>query len=223
LALALFQEEVVWLLGGPLWNQAAYAQASAVIAPVLLAYFFQASASLMDAGLYVRHRTGLKLGITLATTTVMLLMYALLIPTYGSMGAALATLIGFVFLALCTWAVSRRVFLIRYEWPRLAALLTLTIGLWLLSRLLPVAWWVWPAKAGLWLLGPVLIWYTGLMSRSEKEQMHALIGAAKSAFIHRYKPGTPAISRESLSLELLARRGIVGGDRHGNQLSGRHS
>jgi O-antigen/teichoic acid export membrane protein len=221
LTLALFQDEVFWLLGG--WaappTSAAHAQASAVVAPVLLAYFFQASASLMDAGLYVRHRTGLKLGITLATTIVMLLMYALLIPTYGSMGAALATLIGFAFLAICTWAVSRRVFPIRYEWSRLAALLALTIGLWLVSRLLPVAWWVWPVKAGLWLLGPVLIWYTGLMSRSEKEQVHALIGAAKSAFV----PGYTAAARESPSLALRACRGITGGDRHGNRLSGRHS
>ncbi len=67
LGLALFQDEVVIVLGG-----APYARASAIVAPVLLAYFCQSAASLMDAGLYVRHRTGLKLGITLATTVVML-------------------------------------------------------------------------------------------------------------------------------------------------------
>ncbi len=123
----------------PCWAALLTPAPSAVVAPVLLAYFFQSAASLMDAGLYVRHRTGLKLGITLATTAVMLLMYALLIPRYGSMGAAIGTLIGFAFLAVCTWAVSQRVFPIRYEWSRLAALLTLAVGLWLLSRLLPAA------------------------------------------------------------------------------------
>jgi O-antigen/teichoic acid export membrane protein len=174
LPLALFQDEVIRLLGS-----AAYARASTVIAPVLLACFFQSAATLMDAGLYVRHRMGLKLGITLATTVVMLLLYALLIPPYGSMGAALATLIGFAFLAVCTWAVSQQVFPIHYEWPRLAALLALAIGLWLVSRGLPAAWWVWPVKAGLWLLAPVLIWYTGLMSPREKEQVRALIKAIK--------------------------------------------
>jgi O-antigen/teichoic acid export membrane protein len=174
LALALFQDEVVGLLGG-----SAYARASAVVAPVLLACFFQSAATLMDAGLYVRHRMGLKLGITLATTAVMLLMYALLIPTYGSMGAAIATLIGFAFLAVCTWAVSQRVFPVRYEWPRLAALVSLAVGLWLISRLLPAAWWVWPAKAGLCLLGPVLVWCMGLMSPREKEHVRALGGTAK--------------------------------------------
>jgi O-antigen/teichoic acid export membrane protein len=182
LALALFQDEVVLLLGS-----AGYTRASAVLAPVLLAYFFQSAASLMDAGLYVRHRTGLKLGITLATTAVMLILYALLIPRYGSMGAALATLIGFAFLAVCTWEVTRRVFAIRYEWGRLASLLALAIGLWLVSRLLPLAWWVWPVKVGLWLLGPALVWYTGLMSRGEKEQVRALTGVARRVIVPRYK------------------------------------
>jgi O-antigen/teichoic acid export membrane protein len=173
LALALFQDEVIRLLAG-----ASYAGASAVVAPVLLAYFFQSAASLMDAGLYVRHRTGLKLGITLATTAVMLLLYALLIPPHGGMGAAIATLIGFAFLAVCTWAVSRRVFPIRYEWTRLASLLALAVGLWLVSRLLPAASWAWPVKGGLWLLGPVLVWCTGLMSHREKEHVRALTGTA---------------------------------------------
>src|SRR5262249_33302608 len=74
LGLALFQDEVVRLLGGD-----AYAHAAAVVTPVLLAYFCQSAASLMDAGLYVRRRTGLKLGVSLLTTVVMLALYAVLI------------------------------------------------------------------------------------------------------------------------------------------------
>ncbi len=177
LALALFQDEIVLLLGG-----APYSDAAAVVAPVLLAYFFQSASSLMDAGLYVRHRTGLKLGITLATTTVMLSMYALLIPRYGGMGAALATLIGFFFLAVSTWAVSRRVFPVRHEWRRLAALLGVSIGLWLLSRFLPQTTWVWPIKLGMWLTYPVVLWAAGFLSRREKEFVRALTEAAKRRF-----------------------------------------
>jgi len=214
LGLALFQEEAVRLLGGP-----AYTRASAVVAPILLACFFQSAGSLMDAGLYVRHRMGLKLGITLATTTVMLLLYALLIPPYGSMGAAFATLIGFAFLAFCTWAAAQRVFPVHYEWPRLAALLALAIALWLVSRGLPVAWWACLIKVGLWLLAPILAWYTGLMSRSEKEQVRTLTKATKWLFVRRYKSGAPAPAKESLSLALRDRCGIAGGDRRENRLS----
>lgn len=219
LALALFQDDVIRLLGN-----AAYVRASAVVAPVLLAYFFQSAASLMDAGLYVQHRTGLKLVVTLATTAVMLLLYALLIPSYGSMGAAFATLIGFAFLAICTWAVSRRVFPVRYEWSRLAALLGLAIGIWLLSRLLPAAGWAWPVKAGLWLLGPILVWSTGLMSPDEKEQVRSLIGLIwmrTRRFL--YQPVAPAGENSCWRYELVEKSLLTGGDRHGNQLSGRHS
>lgn len=174
LGLGLFQDEVVRFVGG-----AAYAGAAAVVAPVLLAYFFQSAASLMDAGLYVRHRTGVKLAITLATTVVMLLSYAVLIPRYGSMGAALATLIGFVFLAGCTWVVTQRIFPVRYEWRRLAALLALAASLWFVSRWLPAEPWTWPIKAGLWLLAPVAAWSLGLMSRREKEQVRSLSDEAR--------------------------------------------
>jgi O-antigen/teichoic acid export membrane protein len=178
LGLALFQDEVVGMLGG-----AAYAHASAIVTPVLLAYFCQSAASLMDAGLYVRRRTGLKLGVTLATTAVMLVLYAVLIPRYGSMGAAAATLGGFAFLAVCTWAVTQRIFPVRYEWSRLLALLTLAVGLWLLSRFLPATPWSWPAKAGLWLAGPFVVWWAGLVSRREKAQVRALTGEARQRLL----------------------------------------
>jgi hypothetical protein len=193
----------------------------------------------MDAGLYVRHRTGLKLGITLATTAVMLLLYTGLIPTYGSMGAAVATLIGFGFLAVCTWAVSQRIFPVRYEWARLAALLSLAIGLWLISRLLPAAWWGWPVKIGLWLLGPIVVWSTGLMSHREKVHVRTLTGAALRVLDRRawsrtlqsynHKPTMPATPGKPPSLALPASEDgainpdflpsfapIAGGDRRGN-------
>jgi O-antigen/teichoic acid export membrane protein len=170
LGLCLFQDEVVGLIAGP-----AYAAATRVVPPVVLACFCQAGASLMDAAFYVRRRTGLKLWITLSSTAVMLTLYWVLIPSYGSLGAALATLGGFAFLSGCTWVVTQRVFPVRYEWPRLAALVALTLGLWLAARLLPAGGWSVPAKAGLWLLWPLLVWRTGLMSREEKDQARDLL------------------------------------------------
>ena len=86
LAACLFQDEAALVLGG-----AAYAGAAGIVAPVVLAGFFQTAASLMDAGFYVRRRTGLKLYITLAATAVILVLYSVLIPLYGAMGAAAAT------------------------------------------------------------------------------------------------------------------------------------
>jgi O-antigen/teichoic acid export membrane protein len=169
LGLCLFQDEVVAVLGGDRYRGAVH-----VIAPVLLACFFQSSASLMDAGFYVRHRTGLKLWITLLATAVMLVLYVLLIPPYGGMGAALATLGGFAILAASTWLVTQRIFPIHYEWWRLVPLLALAAVLWLTSRLLPVAWWAVVIKAALWLLWPTLLWRCRLVSPAEKRYVLAL-------------------------------------------------
>jgi O-antigen/teichoic acid export membrane protein len=203
LGVCLFQDEIVGVLGGP-----AYAASSRVVAPVVLACFCQAAASLMDAGLYVRHRTGLKLAVTLLTAAAMLLLYGLLIPSYGSMGAALATLGGFAFLAGSTWWVTQRVFPVRYEWGRLAALLALTVGLWLGSRALPGAAWAFPARVGLWLLWPLLVWHTGLMSSAERQYAAELLRqglawAGRGRFPPLRGPAPPASEARS-SLEKRA-------------------
>ncbi len=170
LAACLFQDEAVRILGG-----AKFAGAAVIIAPVVLAGFFQAAAALMDAGFYVRRRTGLKLYITLASTVVVLVLYVVLIPTYGAMGAAAATVGGFAFLAVCTWSITQRIFPVAYEWGRLADLGGLAAGLWMVSRFLPPADWAIAAKAALWLMWPLLVWACGLPTREEKEYAYDAI------------------------------------------------
>jgi O-antigen/teichoic acid export membrane protein len=164
LGLCLFQDELVQKMA-----REDFGGAQAVVPLIVLACFCQAAASLMDAAFYVRRRTGLKLGITLSATVVMLVLYVLLIPLYGSIGAALATLGGFLFLAAFTLKITQQIFPVRYEWPRLFALLGLTIGLWCLSRMLPIGGWAIPVKLGLWLVWPLVVWHAGLMSVDEKE------------------------------------------------------
>jgi O-antigen/teichoic acid export membrane protein len=176
LGLCLFEQEAMAVLAGP-----AYARATEVIPIVLVACFFQAASSLMDAAFYVRHRTGLKLGITLTATVLMLLLYTLLIPRFGGRGAAWATLLGFAFLAAHTWRTTQRVFPVRYEWPRLLALAALAGALGLAGRWLPAQAWAWPVKAGLWLALPLLAWQVGLISGAEKGYVRSLFRRQRGA------------------------------------------
>jgi hypothetical protein len=135
----------------------------------------------MDAGLYVCRRSGLKVGITLGSTFVMSVLYFLLIPHYGSMGAALATLGGFAFLALLTLVVSQRVFPVQYEWSRLLLLLLLGIGTWLIGHTVPAAWSWSPLKMSL-LLGVLLLaWKIGLVSPTEKAYLAGLAVTLRDA------------------------------------------
>jgi O-antigen/teichoic acid export membrane protein len=198
LAVGLFQDEIIALLGGD-----KYADSVPVVAPVLLACFFQAGASLMDSAFYVRRRTGLKLGITLASTAVMVALYFALIPTYKSRGAALATLLGFAFHAAFTWWVTQRVFPVRYERGRLAAMLSLAVGLWLASRGLPASAWAWPVKFGLWALWPLALWHVGLISALEKQYAGSFLrqavlvltdGVARLRAVHLRFGGLPTAS-----------------------------
>ena len=170
LGVSLFESEAIALLGA-----GAYGAAIPVIAPVLLANFFLSAASLMDTGFYVRNRTKNKLVITIAATAVMGALYALWIPAYGSMGAALATLVGFVFLAVCTWRATQRIFPVAYEWRRLTGIVVLTAAYWFLSRPLPATPWLVPVKAVLWLSWPVLLWHLGLVSDDEKRYVLSLL------------------------------------------------
>jgi O-antigen/teichoic acid export membrane protein len=180
LGLCLLQDEVILFLTG-----GGYCDAAGIIAPVVLAYLFVTAADLMDAAFYVRRRTAWKTPVMLASTVVVLALYALLIPRYGKYGAALATLFGFLFHALLTGIVAQRVFPVRYEWVRLAALLTTATGIWLLSRLLPVSWWLLPVKAALWLAWPLLLWLGNVLSEEEKEW-------ARMFFASRWTGSMPA-------------------------------
>jgi O-antigen/teichoic acid export membrane protein len=176
LALCLVVDELVVLLGGM-----SYAGAAVLVAPVVLAYYFLTAADLLDAGFYVTRRTGWKTPVMLASTGVMLALYAALIPPYGTMGAALATLGGFVFHAVATGWTAQRVFPVRYEWARLAAVLLLAVGLWVASRLLPAGLWALPAKVALLLAWPVLLWSTGLVAAEEKRYVRSTVGQGVAA------------------------------------------
>lgn len=174
LGLCLFAREAVLLLGGE-----RYAEAVAFVPVVVLACFCQCAASLMDAGLYVKRRTGLKLGVTALTTLVMLALYAGLIPAWGGTGAALATLGGFAFLALATWVVSQRAYRVSYPWPRVAGTLALAVLLWAVGQALPASAWSVAPKAALLLSAPLIAWFAGLVSADEKlavrESLHRLL------------------------------------------------
>lgn len=175
LGLALFAGEAIAVLGG-----SRYAAAAGIIAPIILAYLFLTAADLMDSGFYVTRRTVHKSWIVVVSTAAMLLLYATFIPTWGALGAALATLAGFVIHAVLTGLTSQRVFPVHYEPFRLAAMLGLAIGLWLLGQTLPAEIWSIPVKVGLWLLWPVLLWSLGLIATAEKTQLQDQLGRVRT-------------------------------------------
>ena len=172
LGLCLFVEDGLRWIGGK-----DFPLATRLVPAVVLACCLQAFATLADGGLYIRRRTDRKLWISLLAALTMLVLYALLIPWGGVDGAAVATVVGFALLALLTYLFSQPLFAIRYEWGRLAALLGITMGIWLASVLMP---WVQSmplrltARAGLFLLAVIL--YTTLVSAEEWQILSRWLG-----------------------------------------------
>jgi O-antigen/teichoic acid export membrane protein len=122
----------------------------------------------MDSAFYIRRRTGLKLGVTLASTLVMLALYAVFIPLGGALGAALATLGGFAFLTAATWRVTRRLFPVQYETRRLGGILGLALIEGFLLDWIPPGPWSCLLKFMAWTLYPLILWQAGLISPVEK-------------------------------------------------------
>jgi O-antigen/teichoic acid export membrane protein len=195
LGLCLFAGDIIAHLG-----PSSYARAALIVPPVVLACYFQSAASLMDAGLYVKQRTGVKLGITLATTAVMLLLYTLLIPRWGGLGAAWATLGGFAFLAGSTLCITQWVFPVRYDWPRVIGCLAWVVVLWGCGELCPPGYWMIPAKLGLFLLAPLGAWWSGLIQPDEKAHFRDLLGRMWQSWRREEEPAlaeTPWLPRSA--------------------------
>lgn len=183
IGLCMVQDELIAVLGSP-----EYAGATAVLAPLVLAYFFLNGADLMDSAFYVRRRTSLKPWIAAASTVVILGLYAWLIPQYGAQGAAYATLLGFLFHAIVTLAVSQRVFPVQYEFARLAGMLGLAIAIVIMARWVGSGLGTIPAKLALCAAWPVILWSAGLISSQEKRWVVASIQRAR-ALLRRQPAG----------------------------------
>ncbi len=160
----------------------AFFGAAAVVPIVLVAYIFQSWFGFHNFGLFFGERTGL---ITLANwigAIVALVFYAMLIPDYGAMGAAWATLLSFAASELVVYREAQRVCFIRYEWGptlRLSAIAVVVSGVALALPDIPMPWspMTHAALVGLYL---VLVWFGGVLTREDKQRLSGVRLSAAS-------------------------------------------
>jgi O-antigen/teichoic acid export membrane protein len=126
LVVALLIEFVAQLpfIGGRFLN-VAYLGGLGIVPIVLVAYYFNGVFTNLAAGVYIRKRTTyLPVATGLAAAVNIALNFAL-IPVYGIMGGALATLGAYVVSAVFLCRLTRRIYPLRYEWGRVLMICSL--------------------------------------------------------------------------------------------------
>jgi O-antigen/teichoic acid export membrane protein len=155
------------------FSERSYWNAYRIVPLIGAAYIFYSWTIVMDASFYLTKRTFYKIySISIAGAVVMLL-YWWLIPRFGMMGAAWATLGGYVSFAALTAFYAQRVYFIPYQLKRLSLLFFGALVSYEVGALIPIT----PVASGIifrslvTLAFPVALWLGGFLKDNER---HAL-------------------------------------------------
>jgi len=153
-----------------------YFPAAQVVPVVLIAYIAQAWTSFHNFGLFAAERTQY---ITLANWVaagVAVAGYALLIPRWGMMGAAWATLLSFVVGEWLVYVYAQRMHRVGYEWGptvRLSAIALAVCAVALVIPPLPLAWSI-AVHTALLLVYGALVWFGGVFSSEDRARLKSV-------------------------------------------------
>jgi O-antigen/teichoic acid export membrane protein len=156
---------------------ARYAAGAAVIALISLSYVFLGMAYYFQLGMFLASRTSL-IGLVSAGAAVFnLALNYVLIRRFGMIGAAWATVLGFLAIAVGNYYSSERVFPLRLPVGRAARALAIAIALYLVAQVLPslssLAF-AFICKSVLILAFPVLLWVGGCFDKDELATLNSL-------------------------------------------------
>jgi len=172
LALSILSKEVLMIMATP-----PFYGAYKVIPLIALSYVLYGCYFILAAGFNLTKKTKYVPAIVGVGATMNLGLNFLLIPSYGMMGAAVATLISYLMLPIGSYFVSRRFYPIRYEWGRiskifLTAVLIYAVSLYITNDSAIVSGLL---KAMTLLAYPVLLYVFGFFKHEEIQKGKDLI------------------------------------------------
>lgn len=143
--------------------------AHSVVPVVLVGLLCLAASQFFETGVHLSKRTIFRAAAVGSAAAINLLLNVLLIPKYGMMGAAWATLFSFAALAAMSYVFGQRLYHIPYEFPRLAKLVAAAALIYWAStwlRIESVAAST-AARTGLLALYPGLLYVLGFYQQDE--------------------------------------------------------
>ncbi|MDP2736011.1 MAG: polysaccharide biosynthesis C-terminal domain-containing protein, partial [bacterium] len=99
---------------------AKYAEAETIVPIIVAASVLQALFDIPSKGIYLQGKTGYLLPLFTIPAGLNIALNFVLIPRFGMMGAAWATLVGYAVMIILTLAISQRIYHIPYQYGRIA-------------------------------------------------------------------------------------------------------
>jgi len=169
IVLSFFLEEVVKLplfwgysvLPEPYWD------GLTIVPVVLLAYLFLGISNVVVAGIYIEKQTSRLPLITFAGATVNVAGNFLLIPLWGIMGAAVATLLSYAVMAVSAYFITQRIFPVKYEFSRILKIALAALIILSGSFLWQPVWLSFVWKLSLLVLFGLIIYWLKFFDRTE--------------------------------------------------------
>lgn len=125
---SLFIEDIVRIkIGAGYFFNPAYWEGVKIVPWVLLAYVFTGAYVNFIVGVNMEKKTGYLPVVTGAGALVNIAVNFALIPFYGIMGAAYATLAAYVVMAVGMYFVSQRFYYVQYEWNKILKLVIIVL------------------------------------------------------------------------------------------------
>jgi O-antigen/teichoic acid export membrane protein len=158
-------------------------QAAATLVPVVLfGYLFWGLYELFHTPFFITKRTKSLPFIVACAALTNIGLNLIWIPRYGAVGAAWATVLAFVMLASLAFVSAQRLFVVHYEWGRLAFLVSLGLGLFVLfDWLRPSNPWL-RLSLGLLMVAafPIVLLLSGFVRREELLSMRRRLATIRA-------------------------------------------
>jgi O-antigen/teichoic acid export membrane protein len=167
LALGALAPWIVDVLGTPKFARAA--EAVPLLAFATAAY---SGYSVLAIGIGRARQTQFNWIVSGAAAVVNIVLNVILIPPYGMIGAAIATLVAYAALFVGMWLNSRRVYPVAYQWRRVLSIAAAGGGLTAIAWLLPESL---PLAIGLVLVYPLVLGALGFYLPAERARMRRLL------------------------------------------------
>ena len=150
-----------------------FAESSRVVGPLAFSTVAYAAYVVIAIGVGRARRTQFNWVVTGVAAVVNVLLNLLLIPPYGMMGAAIATVAAYSTMAIAMAWWSQRIYPVPYQWRRVATATLGAVGLAAIGKVLGGGI---PAAIALTALYPPVLLALGFTSPGERRRLWALVG-----------------------------------------------